>query len=394
MVTGESISRSAVLAKSVAFSSAYIAAIILLQRFLASRGASRDLSLALAVAVVQCVAIVTMLGLSLCLKLASGYRTSRTAKVQPRIREVLALHSAGTDQAGQIRSLWKNHPREVEQCLVEFLSTVRGSGRDTLSELAAGLGLARKWQAQYRSRNATKRKRAVARLALVSRKLAGETLLRALLDQDESVRLHTACAIVQNCDPGETLDVFRLAVNGSLVTRMILTDALRPHALELCREAIPAILSSADPERTINVLSMLRAWDKFLPLREVYPLLRHSDGRVRAATLRILPNVERMGRFEAEIADALNDPEDEVRSAAAETAAAMGVESALPALVRCLRGDHPKPAAAAAWALAQLGPQGSRLLEQEILAGSAVSASVALEALESSRIPSFEAVTR
>jgi hypothetical protein len=394
-VTTESGSRAVVVVQTVAFSAAYVAAVILLQRYLlASRIGSRDLSLALAVALVQCVAIMTMLGISFCLKVAGNLVTSRAARVQPRIREALALHVAGANQAHQIRSLWNTYAREVEQCLVEFLSTMRGGGRDALSDLAGDLGLARKWQSQFSSRNVTKRKRAVAHLALISRQLAGETLQRALLDPDESVRLHTACAILQNCELGETVDVFRLAVNGSLVTRMILTEALQPHALELCREAIPAVLSSADAERCIAVLDMLRAWGKFFPLRQVYPLLRHADARVRVAALRILPNVERMRRFDLEILDALGDPAEEVRAAAAETAAAMHVENALAALVCCLREDHSKPAAAAAWALVQLGPEGCRVLEQEMLTGSPHSASAALEALEGSYMRSFETVAR
>lgn len=380
-------------AKTVAFSTVYVAAIIVLHEWLLARGVvSRDLSLALAVALVQCVAIMTMLGISFCRKFAGALLMARAARAQPRIREVLARHAAGTDQAQQILLLWQKFPKEVEECLVEFLSTTLGSGRDALSDLAAGLGLPRKWQSQYSSRNVAKRKRAVARLSLISRTLAGETLQRALLDPDESVRIHTACAIVENCEFGETVDVFRLAVRGSLVTRMILTEALRPHALELCREAIPAALSSADAEQCIAVLDMLRAWGKFFPLREVYPLLRHADARVRVAALQVLPHVERMNRFEAELLNALNDPVEEVRAAAAETAAAMQADAALPALVRCLHHDHPKSAAAAALALAQMGPEGCQALEQEMLTGSSLSASVALEALEQSYLSRLEMV--
>jgi len=383
--------RAMVVARSLAFSAVYVSSIVLLHRlYLARTVRSRELAAALAIAFVQCAAIVTMLSFSFCSKLWRQIRASRGAHVRPYIRELLAMHAAGNDRRDEIRRLWLTENREIESCLVEFLSMVRGSGRETLSELAAGLDLIGKWQAEYRSRNINRRRHAGARLALASREFAAKTLRTALADADESVRLHTARAMLQNCHPGEAADVFRLAVSGSLVTRAILTEDLRPYALELSHDAILAELFSADVSRIVAVLEMLRAWGKFLPLPQVYALVRHPDRRVRAAALRVLPEVPRLRHFEAEILHALRDPLEEVRSAAAVAAARMRVEAALPALAQSLHEDRPQMAAAAAWALAQFGREGCQVLEQETFTGSPLAASVALEALERVHVSSYE----
>jgi len=67
---------------------------------------------------------------------------------------------------------------------------------------------------------------------------------------------------------------------------------------------------------------------------------------------------------------------------AVRIAAKFGISTALPKLVRCLRDADAQTAAAAAHALAQLGDVGCRILEQEMVTGSLLAASAALEALQ------------
>jgi len=290
--------------------------------------------------------------------------------VSPRIRELLALHAAGNDRAAEIARLRRTYPREVERCLVEFLRIVRGLGGEALSELAADLGFIQKWRRDYRARGISRRKMAVAHLALVSRRFAGPALLGALQDDDETIRLHAARDMIRTADPVELAQIFGLAVKGSRVTRMVLVEDLRPHALELAKEAIPA------------ALDVLRAWSKFLPLPQVYGILRHADPAIHAAALDVLPFVPRSAESEAEVLSALNDPAEEVRSAAARAAASMGVTKAVPLLAHRLHDQDPRTAAAAAHALAHLGSDGCRILEQEMLTGPLLAASAALEALQ------------
>jgi hypothetical protein len=382
-MTQERKSRFSVLSKTLAFGMAYVLVIVAFHRwYLAPRMTSLELSVAVAIAFVQCATIGAMLGISFLLKLTRQFREARAARVSPRIRELLALHAAGNDHAAEIGRLRRMYPREVEQCLVEFLRMVRGRGCEALSELAADLRFIEKWRRDYRSRGISKRKTAVAHLALVSRRFAGPALLGALLNDDETIRLHTARAMIRNADPAELAQILELAVTGSRVTRMVLAEDLRPHALDLAKEAIPAALTCGVPERVLAALDVLRAWGKFLPVPQVYTLLRHSDPAICAAALDVLPLVPRLAPLEAEVLSALNHRAGEVRSAAARAAASIGVTNALPLLARRLQDEDPGTAAAAAHALAQLGADGCRILEQEMLTGSFLAASAALEALQ------------
>ncbi len=382
-MTLERADRIAVLSKTLAFGMAYVLAIVSLHRFyLTPRLASRELSLAMSVAFVQCATIGMLLAFSLFKKLVRQHRDSRAARVSPAIRELLGQHASGTDCLRDIRDVRVAYPREVEKCLVEFLQMVRGEGRERLAQLAVDLLFVKQWQHQFHSRDLSRRKKAVAHLSLLPRTLAGDVLREAMSDPDDSVRMHTARHIVSNLQPGELQHVFDLVVHGPLVTRMVLAEDLRPYALELAMEAIPAVFESGQIHSTRAALDVLRAWGKFLPLPQVYPLLRHSDPGVRAAALLVLPLVPRLPQIEAEVLHALNDPVEQVRGMAVRTAAKFGISNALPQLVRCLHGQDAQTAAVAADALARLGPDGYRILEQEMVNGSALAASAALEALQ------------
>jgi hypothetical protein len=117
----------------MAFGMAYVVVIVAFHRwYLAPRMVSRALSAAVAVALVQCATIIAMLGISFLLKLTGQFREARSARVSPRIRELLALHAAGNDRAAEIGRVRRGYPREVERCLVEFLRMVRGRGCETL----------------------------------------------------------------------------------------------------------------------------------------------------------------------------------------------------------------------------------------------------------------------
>ena len=391
----EARSRAAVIVKTLTFTGTYVFGVILFhQLYFASRATSRALSAAISIAVVQCATILAMLAFSFVAKLIRQLRTSRAARAEPRIRELLALHAAGTDIRERIPLMNRSGRAALEECLVEFLHMVRGSGRDALSELADDLGFVERWRSQFRSRNVTRRKSAIARLALLSRRYAQKTLQDALADGDESVRLHAARAILKYCEAGDAEKVFDVATHGTFVTRMILAEDLRPHVLELAVEAIPSALESGDQASTLAALEMVRAWGKFLPVRGVYPLLRHAEPSIRAAALHVIPQVAQSSELHFEILRALEDPSEEVRPAAAHAAAAMDIRDAVPALARQLHNAGTKTAWVAGRALAELGAEGRRILERETITGSPAVAAVALEALERIQISRTRTVTR
>ena len=373
---------------------AYVLAVVVCHRwYLAPRFRSPQLSLAVAITIVQCGFIATILGFSFSLKLARQIRAARAAQVAPRISEILVMQAGGTDCRDELHRLCVTNSREVEQGLVEFLHMVRGGCLEQLSQLAAELQFVEKWRGEYQSRSAGRRKNAVAKLALVSRSLTREILNNALFDRDEMVRLHTARAMISNLDPAELGQLFGLALTGPVLTRMVLAEDLRPYALDMAETAIPAVLTSGvSAPLLLAALEILRAWGKFLPLPEVYPLLHHSDPAVRAAALDILPLVPRTSQVNEEIEEALNDPAEEVRASAAKIAGMMGISQAVPLLARCLREGYSQLAEAAAAALAVLGPEGTRALESETISGPPLAASVALQALERGRVRAAELV--
>ena len=385
--------RFVVFAKTLAACAAYAGAIFLTDSFYFARKIrTRELSIGMAVAFVQCAVICCLLAFSFLKKWIEQVRDRNAERVRSRVRELLAQYAASSGTSRTLVELARTHPGAVEECLLESLRAVRGSGRQFISRLAGEIGLHRKWRKEYRSRHRSRRKNAVARLALLSRDLSGDTLRLALADPDESVRLHTARAVLQNCQPGEAGEIFRLAVEGSELTRIILSEELRPYVLELLTEAIPAMLESADSKKVLATLEMLHAWGKFLPLNGIYPLLRSHSAPVRAAALRVLTLVPRLDSLHAEILSGAGDPDPAVFCAAAAAASALGVLAAVPELARRLHQNDPRTAPSAAQALARLGAEGCRTLEQETLTGSPFASSIALEALESVRTSRLEMV--
>lgn len=130
-MTLERSDRIAVLSKTLAFGMAYLLAIVSVNRFyLNPLIASRELSLAMSIAFVQCATISALLIFSFCKKAARQIRESRAARISPAIRELLGLQAAGNDHLEDIRQIHIAYPREIEQCLVEFLRMVRGGSRE------------------------------------------------------------------------------------------------------------------------------------------------------------------------------------------------------------------------------------------------------------------------
>jgi len=392
-VISERQARVAVFAKTVATCAAYAAGIFLADSlYFAKRIRARELSIGVAVAFVQCAVIFCMLAFSFLKKWVQQVQDRNAERVRPRIRRLLGQYSAGNVSPEHLLELSRTDASAVEECLLESLRAMRGSGRQVISRLAVETGLDRKWQKEYGSNHISRRKNAVARLALLSRDLSGETLRLALADPDESFRLHTARAVVQNCHPGEAGEILRLAVEGSDITRIILCEELRPYILELVTDAIPAMLGSPDTKKVLATLEILHAWGKFLPLTGIYPLLQNHSAPVRAAAFRLLTLVPRLDSLNAEILHGVSDPDTTVCCAAATAAADLGMHAAVPELARRLHQDDPRTASAAAQALARLGAEGCRMLERETLNGSPLASAVALEALESARTSRLEMV--
>jgi HEAT repeat protein len=303
------------------------------------------------------------------------------ARFHPLLREKLTLHLAGADQWTFLRRAHKRHLRELEDCLVEILASVNGTGTERLTDVAQQFGLVQRWQNQCRSRNRKRRRQGISRLCLVGR-TAQRALLQALLDSDSQVKVEAARALACSGDRAMLVEVFNMALEQNLLMRAILTEALRPRARELYHSAVAQALVSKDPKRTVAALQMLRAWGKSAVIPELPNMLSHPTPAVRAAALQLIPQAGLTPECERQIWNALEDTDPEVRAAAAEVCGKLRLYSALFLLKRSLRDTAAAAALASARALAELGARGCSLLESEVVSGEPLRAAAALEALE------------
>ena len=122
-------------AGTLAVAMIYVGAIDLVEIVLFSpRFEPRSLSLALAFAFVQTVAIVVVVGGLFVRKWLYSRRQRRSILIEREIQEALALHSLGQDELPRLRSLMARLRRDVEQGITAALATLlseraRGSSR-------------------------------------------------------------------------------------------------------------------------------------------------------------------------------------------------------------------------------------------------------------------------
>jgi len=344
-----------------------------------------ELSLALSFTVQQISAILTLLGVSFAAKFVRHYRAQRAERFQPFIREKLILHLNGTDQWVELRRSRARHPRELEECVVEILASIQGAGSDRLSEVAREFGLMRKWQTQRHATNTSKRRKAISRLCLLG-PAAQQDLLEALRDSDDLVKVEAARALAGSGDSRMVTAVFEMALGQNRLVRAILSEALRPRARELYRSAVPDALVSPDPKRVLAALEILRAWRKSAVIPHLPALLLHADSAVRAAAFHLLPQAGMAAECEAPIWRALEDPDPGVRTAGAEVCGKLKLSSSLLHLQRALHDPAPAMVLAATYALAELGANGCKVLESEVLSSHSLRAAAALEALEHAKL--------
>ena len=344
-----------------------------------------ELSLALSFVLQQVTAILVLLGGSFVAKFSRYYRARQVLLFQPLITEKLTSHLMGANQWTILRRICDRHIRELDECVAQILTSISTPARERLVEVARDLGLMRRWQQLYRSRNAERRRAAVARLGLLGRIAQGD-LLRALQDPDALVKVEAARALAHSGETEMLAAVFNRALDQNVLVRAILTEALRPHAAEICQSAIPRALRSADGNRVVAALEMLRAWGRSGTVPELYHLLSHIHPAVREAALRLVPQAGLTPQCEQQVLQALEEQEAGVRTAAAEVCGQLKIASALLLLKRAMRGTAAAATLASAHAMAVMGPKGCALLETEVVTGGAFPAAAALEALEHAKL--------
>jgi hypothetical protein len=172
------------------------------------------------------------------------------------------------------------------------------------------------------------------------------------------VRVCSAQALARFGSPAEVVVVFRIAVGENLLTRILLAEPLRPHALELSTAAVPDELRSGDVARILATLQIVVAWERALPLTGLDELMLHPEREIRLQALRVAPLVTASRENELAVVQALADPDPEVAMAAAALAALP--PQGWQILEELAAGGDPTTVSLAADVLRRLRPAGSK----------------------------------
>ena len=324
------------------------------------------------------------------LALVRGRRRRRameaSEQIRPRINQALVAHLAGANELQQLSEFQEKAPRELAAAILSYQDAISGSARDSLCELTMQLGLVHKWRGEIRTKDVQQLRQVYAALAFVSayepcRRVTDVILAEALDHRDRDVRLLCAQALAEFGDRRTVERIFQLALQETLLGRILLTEPLRRHSMELCRRALPEALQSEDPDILLGALEVILAWERALPISGLEPHFQHPRREIRVAALRCAPFAIATPELEAAVAKALDDSETEVSIAAAAAAARLRVPGALPSLGRCLHSGIAPLARTAAGALAALPPSGHVTLEKAAASEEPVAAAAATEVL-------------
>jgi hypothetical protein len=155
-----------------------------------------------------------------------------------------------------------------------------------------------------------------------------------------------------------------LALQPNLLTRIVLTEDLRRHALALAAGPVRQALREGDTARMRATLEILVAWERAIPLEELREFLEHRDRDIRVLAFRLASFVS--VNFESRLAliRSLHDEDAGIRGLAMIAVGRQKMTEAIPELALCLRREGLELARCAATALAAMPPQGWLALEE------------------------------
>ena len=296
-------------------------------------------------------------------------RTDVAAGIRPAFHAALVeLLAGGTDDA-IFRHEILSHRADIAESILLFQATVAGSARDRLCGLALDLGLVQRWYEEGRSRDVIRRRAALSNLAFTSayepcRRLAGDLMLEALKDEDEEVRLSACRGVLLAGGEEQAKRLFELAIQPNLLTRIVLTEDLRRHAMALAAGPVRAALRSGDARRERATLEILVAWERAIPLDDLREFLEHRDRDIRVLAFRLASFVSLNLDSRLALVRSLHDTDAGIRGMAIVAVGRQKMTEAIPELALCLRREGLHEARQAATALASMPPQGWRTLEE------------------------------
>ena len=316
-------------------------------------------------------------------------REAASAAARPLLHGAVVAYLAGSPETGGLRLYLKKQRGDVADAILLFQNTVTGSARDRLCQLAQEFGLVDDWCAESKSRDLVRRRTAFSRLAFASvyepvLRLSEDLLLNATQDPDEEVRLAAARGLLQSRGEEEIEHVFAVAISTSLLTRIVLTEDLRRHAMELCAGPVRTVLRGGNMQRIRAVLEVLVAWERAIPLDDVREFLDHHDRDIRVQAFRLAPLVAANFVTRSALVRALHDSDQEIRTLAVIAAGRLKMTEAMAELASCMRDGDLDMALHAAEALAAM-PRGLETLAELASSSNAQTARAASEALAHAR---------
>ena len=335
---------------------------------------------------VYAIVILALFGAALIRGLRWKERTRLRAELLPRIRTSLVDYLAGNDDLAPLQGFLKVSRSDLVSAILSFQNAVSGSARDRLCGLSLDLELLHEWRREVRSRDVPRRRAAFAAIAFVyafepCRRAVGDLLADSLEDRDWEVRVCCAQALARYGSPVEVLAIFRTATTVNLLTRILLAESLRPHALELSNAAVSDELRCGDVARVLAALQIVVAWERAIPLAGWDEWMLHPEPEIRIQALRAAPLVAASHENEVAVLRSLSDPNPEVAMAAAAVVGRLRIMAAIPLLVQCLSTGNAALARTAAAALLALPPQGWQTLEELAAGGDPTIVSLAEDAL-------------
>ena len=313
-------------------------------------------------------------------------RRSASAAVRPALRAALVEFLAGGTDDSLLRGNIHTHAADIAASILQFQTTVGGSARDRLCALALDLGLVRRWCAESASRDVVRRRGAFANLAFAfayepCRRQGGDLLIEALNDGDEEVRLSACRGLALAGGEAEIEDLFELAVRPNLLTRIVLTEELRFHALRLAAGPVRDALRSGDARRVRATLEILVAWERAIALEDVREFLDSRDREIRVLALRLASFVTVDSESRLALMRSLQDRDAGIRGLAMNAIGRQKMAEAIPELALCVQREGLEQARHAAAALAAMPPEGRRILEELSASPNPAAALAAGEAL-------------
>jgi HEAT repeat protein len=303
---------------------------------------------------------------------AGSLRAQRAAaaSIRPKLQASLVEFLAGGTDESLFRSHIRTHSADIAEVILLFQMTVGGSARERVCDLALKLGLVHRWYEECGARDLVRRRTAFASMAFACvyepcRRVGGDLLIRAVNDGDQEVRLSACRGLALAGDAEHVQDLFALAIQSDLLTRVVLTEHLRLHALALSAGPVQEALSSSDPSRVRAALEILVAWERAIPLGGLCDLLEHRDREIRLLALRLAAFVAVDSDSRLAVLRTLRDADAGARSLAIVAVGRQKITEAVPALELCLESARLEEARLAASALAAMPPQGWRLLEEQ-----------------------------